>query len=220
MNRSLIFLAGGQGVRMNTALPKQFQKVGGKEIALYSFEKFLAEETITEIVVVTHQEWRPLFEAKRKGLLFAEPGTTRQESVKNGFLKLKAQEDKVVATHDSARPFISSELIEQVYQAAEAFGAAACALPISYTVKKADREGLVINTVDRSDLYEIQTPQALHYSLMEKGFDLVEKGGISVTDDVSLAEILGYAPKLVEGLKKNLKVTYPEDLSLVELYLK
>jgi 2-C-methyl-D-erythritol 4-phosphate cytidylyltransferase len=218
MKRSLIFLAGGQGVRMNEEIPKQFLKIHGKEIALHSFERFLSNPHIDEIVVVTHQDWRRLFQTSKKKILFANPGNRRQDSVRNGFLQLK-EEEKVVAIHDSARPYITNELIERVYEAGATHGAATCSMPITFTLKRCDQTGSVTDTVDRNHLHEIQTPQAITYSLLKKGLKHALERNLDVTDDVSLIEMLGHAPKLVKGLRKNLKVTYPDDIDLMELYL-
>jgi len=225
-SNALIFLSGGVGSRMQNEIPKQYLMLGDRPIVWYSFRLFLQRERIKEVVVVAEMEWHPLFEEifdeekqPNQKLLFAFPGKRRQDSVFNGFKKLSSHVD-LVAVHDGCRPFITEDLIETTFDAAANHGAAAPSLPVTLTIKQIDEANLVKKTIDRSSLQEIQTPQVVAYPLLQQGLEKVRKNRIQATDDLSLVEAIGHQPKLVEGLKKNLKITHPEDLEIAKLYEK
>ena len=221
-SHALILLSGGKGSRFGGNLPKQYLPLQGTPLVLFSFLIFLKHPAFSSFVVVAEEEWRFLFTDKfnmerREGqkLFFADPGATRQDSLKNGFTSLPEFEG-LIAVHDGARPFITSSLIDRTLSGAEKQGAAAPALPLTFTVKRVSKEELVQETVDRSDLREIQTPQILSYQLLKEGL----KKPARVTDDLSLVENLGIKPTLVLGERSNLKITHPEDLDLAEWILK
>lgn len=218
---SALLLAGGNGSRMKSPLPKQYLQLGGKAIARHSFDCLSLLPEVKEIVVVCEEEYRELFREPLSGitLTFAKPGPRRQDSVLNGFRAITAAAD-LVCIHDAARPFITPAIVERVLHAALEHGAATAAMPVKFTVKEATSDKIVLHTPDRSRIWEIQTPQALKPAIVERGFQHVEACGLTVTDDVSLAEQLGYPVKLVEGDYNNLKVTTPEDLLLAEALLK
>ena len=201
---SLIFLAGGVGKRFGNKTPKQFLELDGKPLALHSFELF---QTLNlETVVVAAKKYHPLF----PNALFAEPGIRRQDSVANG-LKLCTKE--WIMVHDSARPFISIEMIERLYNAAKKTGAATTGMPMTSTVKQVCEKKLVQKTLDRSLVWEIQTPQIVRRDLLQRGLAQDKE----VTDDVSLAELVGNAVSVVEGCRRNIKITDPEDLKLARM---
>jgi 2-C-methyl-D-erythritol 4-phosphate cytidylyltransferase len=214
---SAILLAGGQGTRMQSATPKQFLKVFQKPIACYSFELFLEMPEIDEIIVVCLPEFRNFFTAGPKPVLFALPGERRQDSVFNG---LQASSHELICIHDAARPFIDRNLVLRVLKAGQHHGAATTALPVKFTVKESDSDLFVKNTPDRTNIWEIQTPQVLHREIIARGFEYANKNAITVTDDVSLAELINKQVKIVEGSHTNIKVTIPNDLVLAELLLR
>ncbi len=216
---SVILLAGGSGSRMQSSIPKQFLMLNQKTIALYSFEKFLKIPEVTEIVVVCHEEYRHLFKSEHFhiSIKFAAPGLRRQDSVFNGFNQID-KKASLACIHDSARPFISLETIRDVMLTAKDIGAAAVATPLKFTVKQADSKGTVLQTPDRSTLWEIQTPQVVCPKLLAKGFSLALEQNLTVTDDVSLVELLNLPVKLVAGCYTNIKVTTPDDLALAEIF--
>lgn len=223
MNRkvktSVILLAGGMGTRMLSPIPKQFLAIDQKPIACYSFELFLAMPEIDEIIVVCSPEFRELFKnanASRKPVAFALPGARRQDSVYNGFQMVS---NEWVCIHDAARPFIDIGLVLRVLESGHKHGAATAAIPVKFTVKESDTENFVKNTPDRNKLWEIQTPQVLSREIMAKGFEYANLEDVTVTDDVSLAELIGRSVKLVEGSHINLKVTVPSDLKIAHQLL-
>lgn len=212
MNVSAILVSGGVGLRMGGPTPKQYLPLGGKPIALFSYDVLKACDAISEIIVVCAESYRRLF---RDSSLFANPGERRQDSVANG---LKMASCDYVLVHDAARPFIDLDLVRALIDAGLQYGAATAALPIKFTVKRGV-SNQVIETLDRSQLYEIQTPQILKRDLLEAGLKMADLKGITVTDDVSCAELLGHPVQLVKGLEKNIKITTPFDLTIAEKYL-
>jgi len=219
-NVSVILLAGGHGSRMNNSIPKQYLKLGHKEIAKYSFECFAIIPEVTEIIVVCRDEYRLIFDCKlpNTDLHFATPGKRRQDSVYSGFKAIKHKAN-LVCIHDAARPFITTKLVKRIVEAAQNYGAATAGVPMKCTVKQVNTEEFITCTPDRSLLWEIQTPQVITPDSLERGFTLANEQGITVTDDVSLAELIGTPVKLVMGDYKNIKITTPEDLYFAEKFL-
>lgn len=216
---SAILLAGGSGLRMQSNTPKQFLELDEKPVALYSFQLFLDMPEIDEIVVVCLEDFKELFQSANssKPVVFALPGERRQDSVYNG---LQAASHKIVCIHDAARPFIDKTLVSRVLEAGKEFGAAAVGMPVKFTVKEIDEHNFVRNTPDRANIWEIQTPQVLQRAILEEGFAYTNQHKITVTDDVSLAELVGKRVKLVEGAHTNLKMTVPNDLAIASHILK
>lgn len=214
---SAILLAGGTGSRMQSSEPKQFLKLQDKPIALFSFEKFLQLPEITEIIVVCPIEYRHLFKnhSSKIKLKFANPGNRRQDSVFNGLQEIDPQ-SSLACIHDSARPFVTIETIKEVIETGLNVGAAAVAVPLKSTVKRIDSSQMVMQTPNRSTLWEVQTPQAIRPHLLHEGFAVASSQQHTVTDDVSLVELLGLPVKLVLSCYTNIKVTTPDDLLIAE----
>jgi len=206
---SAILLAGGSGTRLQSTTPKQYLPLKGKILACHSLEILLVHPAIAQVIVVCASEYRPHFAAY--GVDFAEPGERRQDSLFNG---LQLAQCEAICVHDAARPFITAEQLTELFAAGEETGAATLAVPMKATVKRGSSNALVIETLPRETLWEIQTPQFLHKNVLAKGFEHADKHNLTVTDDVSLAELIDHPVKLVLGSAKNLKVTTPEDLEL------
>jgi len=141
-------------------------------------------------------------------------GARRQDSVRAGLDVLGACD--FVAVHDGARPLVTPALIERGFEAARETGAACCAIPAPDTVKEAE-DGRVVRTLDRSRLWLAQTPQVFRYDLLVDAHKRVEG---EMTDDAALVEALGIEVRLFEGSSRNLKVTTPQDLELVQALLR
>jgi 2-C-methyl-D-erythritol 4-phosphate cytidylyltransferase len=217
---SVILLAGGKGIRMCSNVPKQFMLLDAKPIILYSFELFASLPETTEIIVVCETAYRSIFQNKnhRVNIQFADPGSRRQDSVYNGF-KMIDPKAKFVCIHDGARPFLTHEIVYRTLQAAAEVGAAAAGMPIKFTVKECEENCLVKNTPPRSRIWEIQTPQIIKPHLLKQGFEKAIQAGLTVTDDVSLVELIPHPVKLVEGGHDNIKITTPEDFLFAESLL-
>jgi 2-C-methyl-D-erythritol 4-phosphate cytidylyltransferase len=212
MKISCILLAGGKGTRMGHQIPKQFLSLLDRPLIDYSIEKL---QHLDEVVIVCDPSWRHLLP---QSFTFADPGPRRQDSVFSGLSSLKSEPD-IVLIHDGARPLFSDATLNAVIDAAREFGASAPALPLSFTLKQATKERFVKKTLKRENLYEIQTPQAVRFSLLMEGYKKVHRENLEVTDDVSIVELLGHPVKLVLGNRENLKITTPIDLVVAEQLL-
>lgn len=207
---SVILLAGGVGKRLGSSIPKQYLDLNQKPIALYSFEIFQNSPLIQEIVVVCEPEYEPLFPPNT---LFARPGYRRQDSVYQGLLKTKGE---LVLAHDSARPFIQSAYLAPLIDAAKRTGAAALAVQVTSTIKQCGSDRIAIRTLDRSTLWEMQTPQAVQRALFFEAFEYVNAKNLEVTDELSMIEALGKPTEIVPSCPSNFKITTPFDLKVAE----
>jgi 2-C-methyl-D-erythritol 4-phosphate cytidylyltransferase len=147
-------------------------------------------------------------------------GSQRQDSVWAG---LQAATQPWVAVHDGARPLISPEMIHRVIASAVQTGAAALAKPITETLKRATADQVVLPgtlTIDRTQLWSMETPQVFSRSLLLEAYEFVRAGNHLVTDEVSAVQILGRPVQLVASPTPNLKITYPSDLALAEQLLR
>ena len=214
---SLIFLAGGSGTRFGTKTPKQFLPLGNKPVALHSFETICSLNP-KEICVVCETKYRDFFKIKNIKLVFALPGKTRFESVKNGLSALKVASN-LILIHDSARPFIQSCDILSVLNEADTYGSATLGIPVSSTMKEVDEKGFVIKTLQRSSIFEIQTPQVLRADILKKGIQKALEINAEVTDDLFLSELLNLPAKIVCGNKTNFKITEKQDLEFAKFLL-
>ena len=216
---SAVLVAAGSSTRMG--FDKLSFDLGGETVLHRSIRAFAENDLVDEIVLVAGKN-RSLVEAEASG--FGKPvrvvdgGATRAESAKNGVL---AAQGELVAVHDAARPFVSDAIITAVVEAAAECGAAAPAVPVKDTIKRAVRgDGktvpamcMVADTPDRSTLYAVQTPQCFDRAAYLAALDELdaEKARL-VTDDCSLFELTGRAVRLVQGDYANLKITTREDL--------
>jgi len=214
---SVILLAGGAGSRLGSSIPKQYLPVHGKPLALYSFEIFTSIPEVTELVVVCGELYESLFKKAAEGsgavLKFARPGIRRQDSVLNGLEAIVGE--GLICIHDSARPLIEPSDIELSVRTAGQWGASALGVRVKSTIKVCDGAQVIVETPNRSCLWEVQTPQVIRRDLLQAGFKLALEHQKTVTDDVSLVELLGKPVKVVEGSYENIKVTTPEDLNIV-----
>jgi len=219
---NLILLAGGIGSRMGSTLPKQYLRLENKPLFLHSLEVFLAMQELDEIVVVCEEIYESLFEVERysKKIDFARPGKRRQDSVYSGLQSLNCNEEQLICIHDTARPAIEPVLIRRTVDAAESWGAAVLGVPVKSTVKLSNSDLFVLKTLNRNDLWEIQTPQVIRKKLLTEAFDYIQLHNLTVTDDASLVELLGKPVKIVEGSYKNVKLTTPEDIYLIQQLIK
>lgn len=222
MNIALI-LASGSGTRMvGLKAPKQFCLVNSKPLFLYSVEAFDKNLSIDAIVIVTQANFvnkvqsicdeNALFKVR----LITEGGNTRQESVHKGLKAIKefAQADDIVLIHDSARPLISQDIIDNNIVGCEKYGAVETAVKTNDTILKAGESNEVL---DRSNLYQVQTPQTFRYSIILKAHEEALKKGITnATDDAQLVE----GVQIVNGESTNFKITTIQDLKLFEAMLK
>lgn len=213
MKCEAILLAGGKGLRLGGAIPKQYLLLGEETIAMHGFRALESCPDIDAIVVVAEEPYHSLFTSSKKPILYALPGVRRQDSMKHGLNQLSSGCTHALV-HDAARPFLTQDMIQNVIREGFVIGAATLAVLMKATIKQADSSGIVQKTLDRSCLYEIQTPQVVRVDWLKSGLEIAEKQSLTVTDDVGLAELQGYPVKLVPGSSDNFKITTPEDLRL------
>ncbi|MBN1914419.1 MAG: 2-C-methyl-D-erythritol 4-phosphate cytidylyltransferase [Parachlamydiales bacterium] len=200
---SVILLAGGQGKRLESLIPKQFLSLGGKLLVLYSYEFFDSLSFIDEIIIVCDPDYRHHFKGRKK-ISFALPGKERQDSLFSALKKVDDDSD-YVCIHDAARPFLEKIVVEKVIEAGICFQAAAVGIPEKNTLKIVDDHHFVTKTLPRKDLFSIQTPQVIKTSLLQ---EIAKKPSIPrVTDDVALLEENHFPVKIVLGSEKNFKIT-------------
>ncbi|GLT44521.1 hypothetical protein SLA2020_184100 [Shorea laevis] len=219
---SVILLAGGKGKRMGASMPKQYLPLLGKPIALYSLYTFSSMKEVKEIIIVCDPSYEDIFEETKDkinvDLKFRLPGKERQDSVFSGFQAVDSNSE-LVCIHDSARPLVSSGDVEKVLKDGWHIGAAVLGVPVKATIKEANSQSFVARTLDRKTLWEMQTPQVIKPELLRKGFELVNREGLEVTDDVSIVEHLKHPVYITEGSYTNIKVTTPDDMLLAERIL-
>ncbi|KAL2513857.1 2-C-methyl-D-erythritol 4-phosphate cytidylyltransferase [Forsythia ovata] len=219
---SVILLAGGKGKRMGASMPKQYLPLLGQPIALYSFYTFSKMPEVKEIVVVCDPSYQDIFEDAKDSiqvdLKFALPGKERQDSVYSGLQAIDSNSE-LVCIHDSARPLVLAGDVAKVLKDGWLIGAAVLGVPAKATIKEANCESFVVKTLDRKTLWEMQTPQVIKPDLLKKGFELVNRECLEVTDDVSIVEHLKQPVYITEGSYTNIKVTTPDDLLLAERIL-
>nr|GLL37574.1 2-C-methyl-D-erythritol 4-phosphate cytidylyltransferase, chloroplastic isoform X1 [Ipomoea trifida]GMD42394.1 2-C-methyl-D-erythritol 4-phosphate cytidylyltransferase, chloroplastic [Ipomoea batatas] len=219
---SVILLAGGMGKRMGVSMPKQYLPLLGQPIALYSFYTFSKLPQVKEIVVVCDPFYNDVFEDAGKKihieLKFALPGKERQDSVYNGFQVVDLSSE-LICIHDAARPLVLAGDVEKVLKDGWLVGAAVLGVPAKSTIKEANNESFVVRTLNRKTLWEMQTPQVIKPELLKKGFELINREGLEVTDDVSIVELLKHPVYITEGSYTNIKVTTPDDMLLAERIL-
>ncbi|MES2199877.1 MAG: 2-C-methyl-D-erythritol 4-phosphate cytidylyltransferase [Chlamydiota bacterium] len=220
MTISAILLSGGHGSRMGKTIPKQYLPLNDKPIILHALEALLLFPLWSEVVIVCDPIYQSLFLSYDKiPLVFASPGKTRQDSLFSGFDALSTS-PKWICIHDGARPLLRRRELFDVINAGKTYGAATLATPVIATIKESDERLFVKKTLDRNKLWNIQTPQVLTSDLLQEGRKYISENSLSITDDVSLAELLEHPVKLVPGSESNIKITTIEDLHLAQMLLK
>lgn len=214
-----IIPAAGSGSRMKASSPKQYLNLAGKPLLIHTVSAFHNHPDIAATVVVVPadrvESTMGLLESYNltEGTTVIAGGIRRQDSVKAGIDYLQDTVD-IVLVHDGARPLVAAELIGDCYQAAAKYGAAIAAIPVKDTLKKAYPNASIAATLDRSDLWQAQTPQAAKLELLRQAYELAESA--DVTDEASLLELAGIDVVLVAGSETNMKITHPEDLTIAE----
>ncbi len=216
MRVTAIIAAGGVGTRLGADRPKQLLELHGRSILERSVEAFDGHPAIAETIVVLPPDLAaspPAWLAARRQVRVAAGGVRRQDSVANGFDLVDAATD-VVLVHDAARPFVTPEVIARVIEGAAAHGAAIAAIPVSDTVKRAEKRNghpVITETIPREPLYLAQTPQGFAHGVLRDAIAL-GRSGVEATDEAMLAEQAGHSVRVVDGSASNVKITTVEDL--------
>ena len=221
MVKSAIITAAGSGRRFGEA--KQFKKLHGKPLYQYSLDTFIKSRLFDEIILVIPNNNQEEVQKKIKRKYGSQVslvigGIDRQDSVKNAIQKSNSKVDLVVI-HDAARPFITKALIEQCISACEISDGAIIAMQSHDTIKFS-KGNIVEKTIDRSNIWMAQTPQAFNKQKILKAYSSREFNDLVVTDESSLMEKLGYKIVIVPGTGKNFKITTLDDWERAEAELK
>ncbi|GAB5407781.1 MAG: 2-C-methyl-D-erythritol 4-phosphate cytidylyltransferase [Balneolaceae bacterium] len=196
-----------------------------KTILEHTISCFARLEFVSQIIISTSKERESevasilhSFSDTVEYLVVVVGGKERQDSINNALLVV-SESVSLVAVHDAVRPFISSELIKKCSNCAQEFGGAIIAVPAKDTIKEVEKDLIIKNTPDRSKLWQAQTPQIFQKELLLSAYELAAKDNFIGTDDASLVEKVGGLVKVIEGDRRNLKITYPVDLKIAELIL-
>jgi 2-C-methyl-D-erythritol 4-phosphate cytidylyltransferase len=216
---SAIIVAAGSSQRMG--FDKLLSLIGDRPVVAHSIDRFEQCNNIDDIILVVRSNRRAEFQRVLDKFEFTkvdrlvDGGSERYLSVWNGISHL-SETCETVAVHDAARPMVSSLLISRVVTVARECGAASLAAPIVETLKRADLERNVTESIDRSGLWAMQTPQVSRFDWLLDAYKRVVDSGRSVTDEVSALQEAGYPVRLLQNTDWNIKITFPRDLDLAE----
>jgi len=226
-------LAGGVGHRMgNVEKPKQFLELGGKPVIIHTLEKFVIHPGFDRIVVPTPRAWIQYTQdivsryipAPAVPIDVIEGGETRNETVMNVIRFMEQQgdldEDSIVVTHDSVRPFVTHRILEENIRYAREYGACDTVIPATDTIVESTGEGKITSIPDRKFMYQGQTPQTFHAMKLREAYEALSPEEKAVlTDACKIMVLRGEHVHLVDGETFNIKLTYPYDVTVAKALL-
>ena len=227
-----VILAGGTGNRMgNTDKPKQFLTIKDKPIIIHTIEKFLAQPKFEKIIVLTPQMWidhtnriisKYIGECKKIAVISG--GDTRNETIMNSINYIEENhnldDDTIIVTHDSVRPFVTHRIIEENIAAAQTFGACDTVIPATDTIVESVNGNVISSIPERKNMYQGQTPQSFKAKQLREIYNsLTDSERDILTDAAKILVMKGYDVKLVQGETYNIKITYPYDLKIAKSLL-
>lgn len=227
-----VILAGGIGSRMGSDKPKQYLTVKGKPIIIYTIEKFLVVPEFEKVIVLCPKQWvehtknlieKHIAPAKDR-VAVIEGGSTRNETIMNAVKLIESEgnlnDDTIIVTHDSVRPFVTHRIIEENIKAAEEFGACDTVVPATDTIVEAVDNATISSIPDRSKMYQGQTPQSFKALKLKNMYEsLSDEEKDILTDAAKIFVIKGEKVALVQGETYNMKITYPYDLRVAKSLL-
>ncbi len=223
MKTQVIIPMAGMGVRFKSDIPKPLVMLKDKPIFIHTLEVFEKSCSVDSILVVAHKEKVEEFMAicQQYGLKKIKKivvgGETRYDSVHNGLQNLD-EDTEVVIVHDGARPLVTGDVIAKSIRLCKQYKAVIVAVPMKPTVKRVDIQNMVVEqTLDRSKLWEVQTPQVFKRDVILQAHSQAQDS--SATDDAFLVEQMGLKVKVLEGSYRNIKITTQEDLALAEVFV-
>ena len=223
-----LILAAGRGERLGATRPKALVELAGRPLLQWSLDALREVAAIERIVValppgVAGEQVAPgLREGAGVGnVIVTEGGAVRSESVRLALAAVDGEDSDLVLVHDAARPLLSAALIEDTLAAACSDGVdgAIAAAPVTDTVKRAGADRVVTETLERSSLWAVQTPQVFRRAALERALDVPDDVLAQATDDAWLIERAGGSVVVVPAPRENLKVTTPLDLALAEMLI-
>ena len=218
MNCIAIIPAGGKGLRSGLATPKQYLKVNGKEIIVYTLQTFQKNKLINKIIIAAEPEYFSLLIklAKKYKLskvkLIVEGGKTRQQSVYNAVLSSEADNYDLLVVHDAARALLTTDVLTSAINSAIKYGNALVCIKAKDTLVKGKK--FVDEYLNRDEVYYVQTPQIFQYKDIYKSLVKAEKENFVGTDESMLIQRLGKKVNIVDGSVFNFKITTKEDVEL------
>lgn len=228
-----VILAGGVGSRMgNVEKPKQFLTIGEKPIIIHTLEKFFVNDKFEKIIVLCPEPWvahtknliqKYLKEQER--IVVLAGGATRNDTIMNSISYIEQEygldEDTIIVTHDSVRPFVTHRIIEENIKYAIEYGACDTVIPATDTIVQSEDNKTLSSIPDRSKMYQGQTPQSFRAKKLKELFlSLTQEEKEILTDAAKIFVIKGETVHLVEGEVSNIKITYPYDLRVAETLIK
>ncbi|MDY2589176.1 MAG: 2-C-methyl-D-erythritol 4-phosphate cytidylyltransferase [Agathobacter sp.] len=232
MNIAVVF-AGGVGKRMHSKdKPKQFLTVGEKPIIIHTIEKFIVFPDFDKVIVLCPEQWVAQTKSLVKKyigdtdkLVVIEGGETRNETIMNSIKYIEQEgnldENTVIVTHDSVRPFVTHRILDENVKAALKFGACDTVVAATDTIVESLDNNIISQIPDRSKMYQGQTPQSFKAAkLKELYYSLTDAEKDILTDAAKIFVTKGEPVQLVEGEVFNIKITYPYDLRVAEALLK
>jgi 2-C-methyl-D-erythritol 4-phosphate cytidylyltransferase len=215
----------------NVEKPKQFMELGGKPVIVHTIEKFLLNRDFVEILVLTPKQWiKHTQDLIRKYLpiddriCVIEGGDTRNETIMNAISYIENQdrldEDTIIVTHDSVRPFVTHRILEENIRYAQEYGACDTVIPATDTIVESINHQVISNIPDRSTMYQGQTPQSFRAKHLKSIYESLTKEEKEIlTDACKILVMKGETVYLVEGEESNIKITYPYDMRIAEALL-
>ena len=225
MKTKAILLSAGKGTRMNQSVSKQYLMLGNQTILSYSLEQF-QKSSIDEIILVTAQEDIEYVKNNivlphkiNKVTKIVAGGQERYLSVYQGLLA--AQNCDYVMIHDGARPFLTIDIIEDSIRAVQKYQACADGVPLKDSIKKLGREGYIVENIERTDVWQVQTPQCFSYPMILGAYEKLLQSDIKTTDDTAVVEYFTEVKvKMLMGSYENIKITTLDDLDYGEYLIK
>jgi 2-C-methyl-D-erythritol 4-phosphate cytidylyltransferase len=220
-----IIPAAGSGTRIGGEIKKQFLPLKGKPIIVHTLQQFEHCSDIDEVAMAIPESAMSDMEAivaryrLHKVSKMMMGGKKRQDSVYNVLNRLTLKDSDIVLVHDGVRPFIETKRITHLLKVCKEYDAAVLAIQPKDTIRRSTGGGFFDQTLDRTALWLVQTPQAFRAKLLVKAFEKARKDKFYSTDEAALVERLGVKVRIVEGNYDNIKITTPEDLELGALIL-
>lgn len=228
-----VVLAGGIGSRMgNVDKPKQYLLVGEKPIIIHTLERFYVQNEFEKIIVLCPEEWvshtKNLIKKYMKDterIVVLRGGDTRNETIMNSLRYIEKEygldDDTIVVTHDSVRPFVTQRIIEENIKYAKEYGACDTAVAATDTIVYSKDNVLISDIPDRSKMYQGQTPQTFNALKLKNLYEsLTEEEKATLTDAAKIFVMKGEKVHIVDGEVFNIKITYPYDLRVAEALIR
>jgi 2-C-methyl-D-erythritol 4-phosphate cytidylyltransferase len=216
-----LIVAAGSSSRMG--FDKLIASVADKSVIEHAVDAFEATASVADIIVVTRadrvSEFEGLLRGKTKLRRVIAGGERRQDSVRAGLQSVNS-DAQFIAVHDAARPLVTPDQIESVFRQARKSGAASLADPVTDTLKRVDTELYVTESIDRQQVYAMETPQIFAREILEEAYRLVFAKNLPITDEVSAVEMLGRKVVLVSNGDFNFKITFERDLPMADFVLR